>query len=306
MCVIAVSQEQRISKAAIESCYRRNGDGGGVAWREGQAVHWKKGLELEEMIHLAQELPLPFVMHFRIASCGGKLAKLTHPFPITKGVDLSMEGHAKEVLFHNGHWGSYEDKAIEFMVNSQLAMPDGPWSDSRVAAWISSRLGTGWLEMLSSSRWVVFGVDKLIKFGPVSFAGWNDSDGVWYSNSSWRSFQSSNVVHYPKHHSTPGRQITGTVITDGEDTEEDLSNATFRGGPAEGSVDGGSDILLQTGNPASSSRDDLQKADETSPSAAEQGMIRDRLTAMGLDEDEIEWAMAFNYKQYRGKTVPTC
>src|SRR5690348_8095603 len=103
MCVIAICQDKRIPLEDVEACYKRNDDGAGIAWlgqleeanstpkhsngRHGDSsakthskVIWKKGLSLKEVSELTESLPLPYVVHFRIASAGGKSVRLTHPF----------------------------------------------------------------------------------------------------------------------------------------------------------------------------------------------------------------------------------
>ena len=71
MCVIFLAQSTRPTAEMITAGFTANRDGGGMAWRdpdsEGQ-VQWHKGLTLEEMLQYADTLPLPYVMHFRVAS----------------------------------------------------------------------------------------------------------------------------------------------------------------------------------------------------------------------------------------------
>lgn len=135
---------------------------------------------------MTQSLPLPYIAHFRIASAGGKAVQLTHPFAIDDQGTCTIEGSAEKVLFHNGHWRDWEDYALRHAVAAQIDVPSGPLSDTRVAAWMASRMGTNWLRFIDTSRFVILqATDK----NPIWFYndGWSEEDGVWYSNKLWMS-----------------------------------------------------------------------------------------------------------------------
>lgn len=169
----------------IEACHETNKDGAGAAWREGGKVHWKKGLlGPEEMLEIAETKPLPFILHFRIPTVGGKRKELAHPFLISKGSSLELEGTTKDyVLFHNGHWGRWKETSIEAAVKSNTKLPPGKWSDSRAMAWVASIYGLGLLDWTD---------EKFVAFGPgqddieVSSHGWTLVEGVWASNTAWQ------------------------------------------------------------------------------------------------------------------------
>lgn len=141
--------------------WEANGHGGGVAWRADGLVHWKKGLDLNEMLALNRTMPLPYVMHFRIPSGDTSKSQLVcHPFIVSNECPAdAYEGTTTDyVLFHNGHWASWKHKVEELARTNQVAkLPTGPWSDSRALAWYSSHLGLGILEFID---------EKVICFGP--------------------------------------------------------------------------------------------------------------------------------------------
>ena len=188
MCVIFIASKVRPTPEMVGKGYFQNDHGAGIAWRdkdkEGKLiVRWKKGLDEEELQELVKTLPLPFVAHMRIASVGGRLPALTHPFPITKTVDLALEGTTHGyVLFHNGHWGQWKDFSKETALKMGAKIPLGHWSDSRAIAWAAYNYGLGMLEWID---------EKAVAFGPADLEvirgnGWDEVDGVWCSNKQWQ------------------------------------------------------------------------------------------------------------------------
>lgn len=183
MCVIAVAEETRPTEKMVEKMFNANKNGAGIAWREGDMVKWKKGLKLEEVQKLCAEVPLPFVVHFRIPSCGGDYDFLCHPFPIEKGVSLALKGSTKGfVLFHNGHWGPWKNNVMETVIKRGGTIPNGKWSDTRAMAFMAANYGLGILEMIDEKA-VAFGPNVVESFG----TGWGKVNDVWVSNKGWES-----------------------------------------------------------------------------------------------------------------------
>ena len=197
MCVIMIVSKNRPSEKMVAGAYKTNDHGAGIAWREKAGdgktpiVRWKKGLKEDEMQKLCKDLPLPYIAHFRIASCGGQNPLLCHPFPVSKEVDLALEGQTKGyVLFHNGHWGEWKFFCRETALKTGNKIPNGPWSDSRAMAWAAHNFGIGILEMID---------EKSVAFGPSDIevmrgTGWEEVDGVWCSNKSF-TFGTYNQTH---------------------------------------------------------------------------------------------------------------
>ena len=196
MCVILIANKDRPSSAMIQSAWRQNDAGGGVAWREDGFVRWEKGImNLEDMEKLINQLPLPFVAHFRIPSYGGKREELCHPFPIEKKVSLNLSGKTKgNVLFHNGHWTRWKESMLETVLKSGVPVPVGKWSDTRAMAFHASIYGLGILELID---------EKAVAFGPEGCevfpgTGWKIIDKIWCSNDFFRSgtYTTHNHVGY--------------------------------------------------------------------------------------------------------------
>jgi hypothetical protein len=175
----------------VELAFKKNPHGGGVAWREydekhkTMLVHWKKGLNVEEMVKLVANVPLPAVFHFRISS-NEKPPKLMfcHPFPIEKTAPTWLAGNTGgNVLFHNGHWGDWKKNMLEGAKSFGVRLPEGKMSDTRAMAFLCALYGDQYMELIE---------EKGISFGPTDAetqffwgSGWCQIDGVWCSNSAF-------------------------------------------------------------------------------------------------------------------------
>jgi hypothetical protein len=182
MCVICIAEKDRPSPGDVDKMWQSNAYGAGVSWTEKGAVHWKKGLTLAEIVAFSQEAELPYILHFRIPTAGGNDALLNHPFEL--GGNPAEKGASKRgVLFHNGHWGEWMLVRATLQASLRGQLPRGPWSDSRLMAYIS-RWGTDWLDDLRTQRVAVMTPTRIDRFG-----SWTEStkgSGLWYSNESWR------------------------------------------------------------------------------------------------------------------------
>jgi hypothetical protein len=236
MCVIFIAEKKRPTESMIERAYETNAEGAGAAWRvEGPKgepwVQWKKGMELGEIQDLAKEIPLPYVLHFRIASCGGPSRFLTHPFVVDENATTTIEGQGPNpVLFHNGHWGKYKDVALEAAVkNVGFKLPSGKWSDSRTMAWLAHHYGLGILEMID---------EKVVVFTPKGqlelFGGpWSMSEEVWCSNKHWEFRGVSRNVGYVNNQGGRKDDDRPTVGATGDSTGTDKNGSRSPGASQE-------------------------------------------------------------------------
>lgn len=193
MCVVFLCEDDLSLPNAeeITKAYRANSDGAGVAWtgKDG-LIYWKKGLDLDGVLKLAQsgEVLAPAMFHFRIATAGGSDKSLTHPFTLDKRVSIALEGKTKAgVLMHNGHWSNYEYAAKNFSYS--IPMPDGAWSDSRVMAWIITHRGWNAL-MFQFDRAGNQKIGMLTQKGITSYGDFTSykrdkEHTFWASNMSW-------------------------------------------------------------------------------------------------------------------------
>lgn len=196
MCVIMATKDKPIPEEWITKGFEANNHGAGAAWREDGYVHWKKGLDLDQIQELAAKLTPPYILHFRIQTVGGVRPELTHPFPIEPTVNLALEGKTKGyVLFHNGGWSNWKSDAkiaaSDGIKNgrAKAGLPIGKWSDTRAMAFMAHVYGLGILEFIDE-KVMAFSPDKVDVFG----SPWTLLDGIWVSNTNWQS-RSGNSYH---------------------------------------------------------------------------------------------------------------
>lgn len=182
MCVITVADKRRATEEEVEKMAKQNGDGMGIAFREGDVVRWEKGLTLPEMQDFNAKAQLPYVLHFRIATFGAVMPALCHPFPVEREMRSDISGSIKGfVLFHNGTWAAYKEKGIDEAIKNKIKVPEGKWSDTRVMAWLTHMHGHGILELIDEKA-ILFGIDKIEIFHPD---GWFRVNDLLVSNRVW-------------------------------------------------------------------------------------------------------------------------
>jgi hypothetical protein len=182
MCVIAICEFGRLTDDQVSQMYDANPKGGGVAWRDWSeetgeiVVKWKKGLDKGQMMEMNKDLPLPYVLHFRVPSSGTSQSWFAcHPFQIDEDATTGFEGETSGfVLFHNGFWNDWRKKIQDIAISGFVKLPTGPWSDSRALALAAHHLGLGILEMVD---------EKVVAFGPEEddievFGGWMSTKGI--------------------------------------------------------------------------------------------------------------------------------
>lgn len=193
MCVIFIAETRRPTEVMVDKAYFQNNAGAGIAWRDSGYVKWEKGIDLAKVQDLVTKLPMPFVVHFRIPTEGGKRVQLCHPFPIEKTAPLDLKGRTKGmVLFHNGHWAEWRKVVLDTLARFPAAvLPPGKWSDSRAIAWCAAYYGYNVLELIN---------EKAVAFGPgqndldAAGSGWSlidEQPGLWASNRVWE-FRNNN------------------------------------------------------------------------------------------------------------------
>jgi len=179
MCVILICEKKKPSREILEKCEIANPDGGGLAWRESGMILWKKGLTADEIADIIQRIPLPFVIHFRLATVGGKIPALCHPFPVSFSSSTFLTGKAKKVLFHNGHYLGWKEDMKNTIFKKNQKLPFGPWSDSRALAYLTASWGEGYLDLLEE-KICVFSPSKIKLWGI-----WEQENEITYSNLFW-------------------------------------------------------------------------------------------------------------------------
>lgn len=209
MCVIihSNSKKKRPTLEILQKCERKNDAGGGVAWFEGNSVHWEKGATAQRIHDILQSQDGPAVAHFRLATVGGKGEALCHPFPISPKAETFKKGYTHEgegVLFHNGHVHDW-DRLYAVVCRDKLT---GPVSDTRAIAAILAQPGV----KLSTLDVIKGGVYAVMKNGMVRrFGIWTKRDGIWYSNTYWE------TTVYHSHYYGGAARSSGAMYYNWED-----------------------------------------------------------------------------------------
>lgn len=179
MCVILCCTKKYPSMTMLKQAEQFNRDGGSIAWRETDGVHYKKGISAQKINRIMHDVRLPFIIHFRIATVGGKFKQLCHPFPVTYKAETAMEGVADNVLFHNGTWNDWEHYLLVNTLKIRQLPPDGPWSDSRAMAYLLRREGSEILNHVQGmNKIAILGRNELLTIGN----GWQNQHKVKCSN----------------------------------------------------------------------------------------------------------------------------
>lgn len=214
MCVIMASETTKPTEDMLRAAEKQNPWGGGVAWREKDKhgktwVKWEKGIvNVDDVIKLVAKLPPPIVVHFRIPTEGLEDISLTHPFPITRGVELAFSGTTDQsVLFHNGKWDEWRKFSLDTVLKAKVKLPEGQFSDSRMMAWNAFIFGEGILQLINEKA-IVFGPERIQIFGVKDKDAWDCKDGVWCSNDKWEHHLPKKVVPITQFKGKPNNQIT--------------------------------------------------------------------------------------------------
>lgn len=189
MCVIAFSPKGKDmpTEEQIKQMFKKNPDGAGFAYEEGNTVKFKKGFMnvddlLEELGPLENWKNKNIAMHFRIGTAGKNDKKTTHPFPLSTSFgDLrKLEGEGP-VLFHNGvitGLGGLIDPLAsdtqDFVSGVASKLLTKPHKPSKITNKIIE-------EIIGASRLLLmYGKGKIVRFGE-----WKEKDGNLYSNLLW-------------------------------------------------------------------------------------------------------------------------
>lgn len=185
MCVIGAfdSSSNKPTLEQLKAMETTNPDGAGIAWVQDGKVFWEKSIKADRVFEIIQTIPegSPFIVHFRIASVGGVVDRLCHPFPLVDNVPTALKGSADAVLFHNGHWNDWKDVCLKTILNKRVKFPAGLWSDSRAIAWLIKQYGKGFLSLIE-------GMNRFAILSPKGIERWGDwkkVDDIICSNDYW-------------------------------------------------------------------------------------------------------------------------
>src|SRR5579864_305402 len=181
MCVAVLVESKDPTPDEIRSMARQNPDGGGIAWVDGNLVHYRRGLNADKAIALVAKLPRPYFMHFRIATRGKPIPQLTHPFPVgfaaISGAD-DLKGMAAAVLMHNGTWQDFR-KYVPPGIDADAV------SDTQIAAYMVGVSGEDILDHVPWSNAIMRAAGE--GRANITLRGnWTEHNGNQYSNLHWQ------------------------------------------------------------------------------------------------------------------------
>lgn len=192
MCVAAVIFNP-IPLSWLECMENDNPHGAGVAWEHNNKIQFVKGLTAKEIYDMqeAGAMSYPYLLHFRWATHGDKVAELTHPFPLGPRALLGeTSGCAESVLIHNGTWNYYDTEVRRHLTEGNYEIPEeviDAGSDTAIAAWLAF-----WDQsVLDSVAWATAIAEMVEKedgsraMDITTRGTWYDKDGSWFSNLMW-------------------------------------------------------------------------------------------------------------------------
>lgn len=232
MCLIAICIQKKPSREIIHKGWDSNSHGAGIAWvNKDRKAQYVKGLtSADEVYKYVEKLSLPFVIHFRLASAGGKDPLLTHPFEISKGSPLALAGEANKVLIHNGHESDWKKCLAASGVDVDAIKT--PLSDTRAIAMIIARHKNSDFLKIASGKFVTVGYDDAEDKNKIRYWGdFDEEDGILYSNThwKWRSIvypqgsykgQGSSSIHGNERYNDDEHDWRGDYYSGGKPTEK--------------------------------------------------------------------------------------
>jgi hypothetical protein len=184
-------EDEYPKKDMLDSAEALNKDGGGFSWIDSAkgTVRWEKGMHVTSQFIMdtieRENVQLPIIIHFRIATHGGVNNELCHPFAVSaeNNEDLEPTGQDTEgVLFHNGVWSDWNSVAMKVLLNDkETKLPSGNFSDSRMMAWLIRHLGNNYLQLIDE-KVALMTPNGIIRYGK----GWSMEGKVDCSNTHWK------------------------------------------------------------------------------------------------------------------------
>lgn len=192
MCVIAYKPlnvafpEEKI----LQNCFENNSDGAGFMYSYQGEVHIKKGYMTFKSFMTALNASraitgdkVPYVMHFRIATQGYEKT-MTHPFPLSGRMNnlKKLKVKCNIGVAHNGILditsdGSHQySDTMKFIIDYlSLIIRGYDWYEDKRTCQLIERL-------IDGSRLAILDKNDHCE---LMGKGWEESDGVHYSNHSW-------------------------------------------------------------------------------------------------------------------------
>ena len=180
MCIIVAKPAgKEVSEETLRNCFEHNSDGAGFSYPEDGKVAIQKGFFTFEKFYEAyqQHDKKAMVIHFRIRTHGATDADNCHPFRITPNLTFA----------HNGVISKVANKAVNkesdtVLFNQMFLSPfiqtygKRILKDDKFIEMVESYIGNSKLAFLNQKGEITIFNRNL----------GNESDGVWFSNMSWK------------------------------------------------------------------------------------------------------------------------
>lgn len=193
MCIIVYKPAgiESPSWQVLHNCFENNQDGAGFMYVENGKVYFEKGFMSWRSFKKAlkpfkNRTDLPMAIHFRITTHGGTEKGLCHPFPLTENKKelKAISGTTNVGIVHNG--------CISMVGKPDIGMSDTSDFIRKYAnivitspKWYNNPNANKVLAELIGSKMLVLSNDG---HGEVVGNGWNEVDGVLFSNSSFQKY----------------------------------------------------------------------------------------------------------------------
>lgn len=182
------------SEEVLRICFENNDDGAGFAFAYNNMVHIKKGfMDFESFwnaFHAYDQKynfkDLGVLIHFRIATHGGRDCSMTHPFPINSddGALKKIEYHSDYAIVHNGiiSLTSSEANRSTGLSDTAIFVRDYLTPLSNNNEWFHTKSNIELIYKLIGSKMAI-----LNNRGEIIFTnGFTEDNGVMYSNSTYK------------------------------------------------------------------------------------------------------------------------
>jgi len=175
------------TKEILKRCFKNNSDGAGFGWYNKKEKTWivsKGHMSFKKFWKAFQAKKFKdnteIMIHFRIGTSGRKShPDCTHPFPVSENFkDMTLaEYKSDNIVMHNGVIGLGEGNASDTMVAIRdYIEPMYPYmEDNKIVVILKELIET------TRSRWLLARKDEVVLLG-----GWQEEDGISYSNAGYK------------------------------------------------------------------------------------------------------------------------
>lgn len=185
------------SKEILKRCWDSNDDGAGFAFAYNDVVYIKKGYmtfdsfwnELSKVNERYNLDNLGVLLHFRIATHGGVIPSMTHPFPIVgdNGILSKLEYQSEYAVVHNGiiSLTGADARKETAMSDTAVFIRDYLTLIAQNRQWFRRKSNIELIEKLIDSKMAILNLRGEI----IHTSGFVEDNGVLYSNESYKTLR---------------------------------------------------------------------------------------------------------------------